>query len=76
MIFPKNYNTRSQDLQKVYSDAGQFYWGKRSAWIRKKKIFSRYSSIINIPYQRANDIDTIDDWNHAERMKKNITSNK
>ena len=76
MIFPKNYTTRSQDLQKVYSDAGQFYWGKRSAWMSKKKIFSHYSSIINIPYQRANDIDTIDDWKHAELMRKNITSNK
>ena len=74
MIFPKNYSTRSQDLQKVYSDAGQFYWGKRSAWISKKKIFSRYSSIINIPYQRANDIDTLDDWKYAELMKKIIAS--
>ena len=53
------------DLQKVYSDAGQFYWGKRSAWMNKKKIFNHYSSIIQIPHQRANDIDTIDDYSYG-----------
>ena len=73
LLYTKNYKTRSQDLQKVYSDAGQFYWGKRSAWMSKKKIFSHYSSIINIPYYRANDIDTINDWKYAELMKKTLS---
>jgi pseudaminic acid cytidylyltransferase len=28
MIDKKNYKTRTQDLNKIYHDAGQFCWGK------------------------------------------------
>ena len=27
-VFPRNINKRSQDLEKSFHDAGQFYWGK------------------------------------------------
>ena len=44
---PTNYipGQRSQDLEKVYHDAGQFYWGKKKAWLDKKNIFGKKSSI-------------------------------
>ena len=29
MLFPKEYNKRTQDLDQVYFDAAQFYWGKK-----------------------------------------------
>jgi len=58
---------RSQDLEKLYFDAGQFYWGKADAWIDKKEM---HSSGIGYPIQnsRAVDIDTLDDWQRAEAL--------
>lgn len=28
MFWPENFNSRSQDLEEAYQDAGQFYWKK------------------------------------------------
>lgn len=28
MFYPEHFNTRSQDLEEAYHDAGQFYWGR------------------------------------------------
>jgi len=62
---------RSQDLEKLYFDAGQFYWGKASAWIEKKEM---HSSGIGYPIKnsRAVDIDTLDDWKRAEALFKHL----
>ena len=30
--------TRSQDLEKTFHDAGQFYWGKTSNWLKAKNM--------------------------------------
>jgi pseudaminic acid cytidylyltransferase len=67
MLFPENLNVRSQDLANVYYDAAQFYWGRLTAWLEAKKIFDIKSTIVEIPSQRAKDIDTMDDWIKAER---------
>ena len=70
MLFKKNYNKRSQDLEKVYHDAGQFYWGKRKAWLAKKNIFGRKSSIHLINYLDSHDVDTNEDWNILKKLYK------
>ena len=72
MFFPKEYNTRSQDLPIALHDAGQFYWGRPSAWLEKKCIFGQYSVPIIIPRWRMQDIDNKDDWIRAELLKKSI----
>lgn len=66
MIFPDHYLTRSQDLPTALHDAGQFYWGRPSAWIEGKRIFERHSVPVLIPRWRVQDIDTHDDWVRAE----------
>lgn len=68
MFEPQNFSTRSQDLAEAWHDAGQFYWGTKQAWLDNKIIFGSNSSIIKIPRYRAQDIDTIEDWEHAELM--------
>ena len=68
MIFPKFYNKRTQDIEETFFDAGQFYWGKTEAWKKSKPIFSKHSTLIEIPRWRIHDIDTIDDWKVAEKM--------
>ena len=42
-MFSEQYaDTRSQDLVEAYHDAGQFYWGRTSAFIARKAIFSEH----------------------------------
>lgn len=72
MLFPENLNVRSQDLPIVYYDAAQFYWGRLTAWLEAKKIFDINSTIVEIPSQRAQDIDTMDDWIKAEHTAASI----
>ena len=70
MLFPKNFHKRTQDLKRVYHDAGQFYWGKKNSWLRSEPVFSKNSSIVYIPKWRAHDINTMEDWNVAEKFAK------
>jgi pseudaminic acid cytidylyltransferase len=68
MFSPELFNTRSQDLEEAYHDAGQFYWGRSEAWLSATPLFSPASTPIKLPRYRVQDIDTIDDWIRAELM--------
>ena len=70
MFFPEHFLTRSQDLPTALHDAGQFYWGRTSAWIEGKRIFDRHSFPVIIPRWRVQDIDSQDDWGRAELIFK------
>jgi pseudaminic acid cytidylyltransferase len=41
MFYPENIETRSQDLEESYHDAGQLYWGKAESFRQQKPIFSK-----------------------------------
>lgn len=68
MLQPEHINTRSQDLQDAYHDAGQFYWGKVSAFKAGRPFFSLSSKAILIPRKRVQDVDTLEDWEFAEAL--------
>ncbi len=68
MFFPEHVLTRSQDLPVALHDAGQFYWGRASAWLQERRVFDRYSKPLLIPRWRVQDIDTVDDWARAEMI--------
>lgn len=70
MFQPQYLDTRSQDLEVAYHDAGQFYWGRAEAWISNKSIFSVDSVPVILPRYRVQDIDTEEDWERAEWMFK------
>ena len=72
MFYPEFFDTRSQDLPEALHDAGQFYWGKPSAWLDGKRIFDQHSTALIIPRFRAQDIDTDADWIRAELMAKSM----
>jgi N-acylneuraminate cytidylyltransferase len=72
MFQPKCFATRSQDLEHAYHDAGQFYWGTRLAWLEGKPIFASYSRPVILPRYRVQDIDTPEDWLHAEVLFKSL----
>lgn len=66
MFNPEYLNTRSQDLEEAFHDAGQFYWGRSTAWQKNIAIFGATSSPVLLPRYRVQDIDTEDDWLEAE----------
>jgi N-acylneuraminate cytidylyltransferase len=68
MVFPDRYETRSQDLPEALHDAGQFYWGRPSAWLEQRKVFDKASAVVRIPRWRVQDIDTEEDWARAESI--------
>jgi N-acylneuraminate cytidylyltransferase len=76
MFFPEYFSTRSQDLPTALHDAGQFYWGRPSAWLEGKRIFDRGSRPVVIPRWRVQDIDTQDDWDRAEILAPVIAGYK
>lgn len=70
MLWPENFGARSQDLEEPLHDAGQFYWGTPDAWLSGRPIFAEHSTIVRIPRWLAQDIDTEEDWRHAELIAK------
>ena len=66
MFFPEHFLTRSQDLPVALHDAGQFYWGRPSAWLEGRRFFAAHSVPVLIPRWRVQDIDNEDDWARAE----------
>lgn len=73
MFQPGYFNTRSQDLEEAWHDAGQFYWGHAQAWLANKPLFSRDSAPVILPRHRVQDIDTSEDWERAEWLFKAMT---
>jgi N-acylneuraminate cytidylyltransferase len=68
LCFPEHELTRSQDLPETFHDAGQFYWGSANTWLKHDRIFSTVSAGYVMPRYRVQDLDTLEDWERAERM--------
>lgn len=68
MFQPEHRDTRSQDLEDAYHDAGQFYWGTADAWLAGRPIFGSASVAVQVHRKRVQDIDTAEDWERAELL--------
>lgn len=64
--YPEFSLTRSQDLEKVYHDAGQYYWINNKAFKRDNAIVTVNCGAIIISEMEAQDIDNEIDWKLAE----------
>ncbi len=64
---PENVETRTQDLEESYYDSGQFYWGKKTAWLQEKSLHCNAAGYV-LPSWRVVDIDTPEDWERAEKI--------
>jgi pseudaminic acid cytidylyltransferase len=73
MFQPEHALTRSQDLEEAYHDVGQFYWGRREAWMAGTTLIGSDAAPLIIPRLRAQDIDTPEDWDRAERLFADLT---
>lgn len=68
MFWPENEMKRSQDLPEAWHDAGQFYWGRRDAFLGSSGLFSARSYPVVLPRHLVQDIDTLEDWKRAEQL--------
>jgi pseudaminic acid cytidylyltransferase len=64
-IQPEHAATRTQDLEPGFFDVGQFYWGRKQAWLDGLNIHLNGTTLV-IPEWRVVDIDTPADWERAE----------
>lgn len=71
MFMPEHFTSRSQDLEVAYQDAGQFYWEKTSNQFSDLP-FGKDSIPIILPRYLVQDIDTLEDWEVAEKLYKLI----
>lgn len=71
-FFPQWFNARSQDLEPAYLDAGQFYWGEAEAFRTRVPFFEPHTEAVVLPRHSVQDIDTLEDWAHAELLYRAI----
>ena len=71
---PEYERVRTQDLEEIYHDTGQFYCGSRDLWVSGKNIHSFGIGYV-IPSYQVVDIDTEDDWLRAEIYSKMLKQN-
>jgi len=68
MFDPQYRNTRSQDLEPAFHDAGQFYCGYSHAFLAGHPMYCAQSLPYLLPSYRVRDLDTLADWEHAELL--------
>jgi N-acylneuraminate cytidylyltransferase len=73
--FPECAMTRSQDLEPIYHDCGQFYFCKVDALKKERDLICSRSVMIEISEEQVQDIDNDSDWAIAE-MKYNLMIRK
>ena len=71
MKWPEFQSARSQDLETIYHDAGQFYFGRVSQLRIEKDLWMKNSVPLILPETEVQDLDTMTDWQLAE-MKYNL----
>ena len=64
--WPENKNKRSQDLEPIYHDAGQFYFHKTAVFDVEKKAQNSKIIPFELEETEVQDIDNITDWQLAE----------
>ena len=76
MFYPEFMESRSQDLEPSFHDAGQFYWFKPTLLEEQKKLWTNNTGKIEIDELNAQDIDNETDWKLAELKYEFLQSTK
>jgi pseudaminic acid cytidylyltransferase len=74
-MYPEFRHVRSQDLPAAFQDAGQFYWGRSEAWLRRDVVFSALGLPVILPRHLVQDIDTAEDWTRAQYLLAALKAN-
>ena len=76
MLYPENYNKRSQDLPKTFNDAGLFYLAVAGDWLNFDLQFNDFATYVIIPYLRAVDVNYKEDLEMLELLWKHLSKEK
>lgn len=68
--YPENALIRTQDLEPIYHDSGQFYLFAIAPILEQKKIITDNTGAIRVSEMEAHDIDELSDWDIAEYKYK------
>ncbi len=68
--YPEFSSVRSQDLENIYHDCGQFYFCYTSALKKYKTVVTPDTATIVMPEEEVQDIDNLSDWHIAELKYK------
>ena len=68
--YPEFERTRSQDLEPIYHDCGQFYMCKSEMFLEKHSLILPRTKAYELPDEEVQDIDTMSDWEIAEAKYK------
>lgn len=68
--FPQFERTRSQDLDPIYHDCGQFYICKCESFLQNQTLIQQRTKPYILQDEEVQDIDTISDWYIAEAKYK------
>lgn len=66
MVWKEHLNSRSQDLEPVFHDAGQWYWFQVNRFLKTKKLFTENTLGVELSPLEVQDIDNAHDWHLAE----------
>ncbi|WP_273162922.1 pseudaminic acid cytidylyltransferase [Bacteroides fluxus] len=66
MVYPEYAASRSQDLEPIYHDAGQFYVARAASFIREKNFWGKNTAGLVLSELEVQDLDTLTDWALAE----------
>lgn len=69
-------HARTQDLDRAFHDVGQMYWGTVGAWRGETPVVRARTRALVLPAWRAVDIDTVEDWEHAERIFELVSDDR
>lgn len=70
---PENLSKRSQDLEKIYHDCGQFYCFNVNSFMKTKNLFLGRTKYVEVSELEVQDIDNVTDWKLAELKFKLMT---
>ena len=70
MVWPENFNTRSQDWPDAIHDAGQFFWANARKYLKEKTFLTSDTIPVTLPRYMVQDVDTLEDWKLAEFQYK------
>ncbi len=76
MVHPEYLNTRSQDLEIIYHDAGQFYMSKVEYFIKYKTFWADNAAGLILSEMEVQDLDTLIDWQLAEIKYQLVRNHK
>lgn len=69
-VFPDRITARSQDLPALFCPTGAVWWARAATLIQARTFHVAERTGWEIPWQRAIDIDTEEDWHLAEQLMR------